>query len=217
MTLRPLLLALLVGTCVLSAVTAGPAPPGTGHYQGPGVIVAASAGDPPFVDNGAVVCQDTDDDQVPDHGQGGVCIPFTLLAGDSVKVLDASPLIGANVAFQVCVDVSGDGVCTFGGNFSDCERDIIYFSHETSSGANHNPLYVDPALSFATFQECGSQGFPGYVVIVCAGVHAQARAGAGAGHTHEATEGFVQGALTGGTGQGDFCGAPTAFKPYVVL
>lgn len=61
---------------------------------------------------------------------------------------------------------------------------------------------------------CGSAASPGYVVLTCAGPHAHAFAPSA--HEHVAVEGWVSGALPGGTPSGDFCGAPTAVKAYVV-
>lgn len=221
---RSLASAGLLGTLVLllaGLVAATPPAPGTGHYDGPGVIVTSAGGNglaPTIVDNGAVVCRDTDGNGSPDHGQGGACIRFDELAGDSVYVKDFDPAIGPDVVFQVCVDLDGDGVCGgkqdptgAGGCF-----DRIVFSHETNSGANHNPLWVDPASSQAMWNFCGQPGFPGYIVITCAGVHSHFDA-PGTTHTHTVTEGLAIGVFTGGTPSGDFCGAPTAAKAYLVV
>lgn len=201
----------------LAAVPGVLAAAGTYSYEGPGVVVL-DAQRATLADNGAVVCEDTDDDGVPDRGNGGVCIPFAELpdaasgASPAVSVVDDE--VGDDVAFQVCVDNDGDGVCTFGlketpvGTPTEC-FDEIRFSH--GDGFNVNPLAVPEGFAFPGCANNG--GFPGLVVAICAGAHESASEGT---HTHEATAGTVTTTTTMDGSQGDYCGARSSAKAYVV-
>jgi hypothetical protein len=189
-------------------LTAGLAAASTFSYTGAGTVVVAGSGQPgtpgqTFLDNGAVVCA---------TGTGGVCIPWEALGGDSVKVVDDA--VGDNVAFQVCIDNDGDSFCTGDGQPRECS-DLILFSHVTGSNANHNPLFVNPPFARGYWEQCGQDGFPGYVVITCAGAHANTATGFGATHPHQAVKGTVGGVVTGGTPSGDFCGGQLASKAYI--
>lgn len=220
--IRTLTLAVALG---LGLVTASSALVGAADggftYHGPGVVVADEGGST-FVDNGAVVCEDTDGDGVHEQGQGGVCIPFNaaspISSNPAIHVSD--DLVGEDVAFQVCVDNDGDGRCGFRtkevggvakelpGNDPGC-FDEIRFSHGDDE-SNINPLSVPDG-----FQDgCADNGgFAGWVVMICAGAHAPTDHGS---HPHEATDGTVQlTSVSSKTGQGDFCGGPTAEKAYV--
>jgi hypothetical protein len=211
-----------------------------GAYEGAGVIVTNAGGNglaATILDNGAVVCDGVPDGNGVYHGHGGACIPFGTLGmtttiigydtngdpiygdvpNDSIYVHDDS-VADDKIAFQVCIDNDGDGICGgSGGSAGDPGAgrecgDIIVFSHSTFGGANYNPLWVGGMESH--WQSCGGQGFPGYIVITCAGAHINA--GDNSSHAHQATTGSVSGVLTGGTPSGDFCGAPTAAKAYIV-
>jgi hypothetical protein len=165
-----------------------------GGYVGGGTFVVKSNG-LTVVDNGGVVCQGMDG-----SGVGGGCLPFPEAGADGtppsafVGVNDASA--GNAVAFQVCIDNSGDGIC--GGPQTDpaC-RDQIFFSH-SDGGVFHNPLGPLPT---SAIRGCAS-AFPGYVVLLCQGEHNDARSGP---HTHTLTTGTIF-AAKDGTGYGDFCG-----------
>ncbi len=173
----------------------------TGGPTGGGQLILA--------DKGAVVCTDAGFGAGTAAGEGGVCIPFDELDGDSVLVVD--DMVGTAVAFQVCVDMDGDSACTGGiANLAPpgCE-DHIVFSHRSRGNMNINPLWIPPDFR-STYELCGSSGFPGYVVMICAGVDSTPSP-----HAHTATSGAVTGTITGGSPSGDFCGAPTATKAYV--
>lgn len=194
-------------TFLLSGVAEGA--PGAGTYVGAGsVVVSENTGSglpPTLLDNGAVVCHDANGDGSPESGEGGLCIPFADLNGDGILVKDES--LGLRVAFQVCIDNNGDGVC--GGNgqegFSEPCGDAIFFSHESRTNGFHNPLWV-PLQGFNPGCDVGQ--FPGYIVIVCAGAHQT--------HSHQVTQGTIT-SVPSGTGFGDFCGAPTAAKAYTIV
>lgn len=186
-------------------------------YDGPGVVVL-DAQRATIADNGAVVCEDADGDGVPEKGTGGVCIPFDQLpdtdSGEHPAVRVVDDEVGESVAFQVCVDNDGDGVCTFGlkenpvGDPAEC-FDEIRFSH--GDGVNVNPLAVPDGFAFPGCADNG--GFPGVIVAICAGAHESASEGA---HSHEATAGSAQTTTTTDTSTGDFCGARSSAKAYVV-
>lgn len=158
-----------------------------------GTVVAKQTGSAPDLDRGVVVC-----DPAAGRGIGGVCIPF---AGgrNAIGVLDA--LASGEVAFQACIDNSGDGACTVDNRttINPCTDDIFY-SHD-DQGRFFNPLGPLPA---GFWQGCAGQenfhGFPGYVVFICDGVHLNQ----GEAHSHSATSGTVE-LVAGGTGYGTFC------------
>jgi hypothetical protein len=159
-------------------------------------------------DRGSVICN-SDGASI-----GGGCIPFNPLVGDSIRVDD--DLAGTAVAFQVCIDNNGDGLC--GGQREGpgafC-ADQLYYSHG-DAGTFDNPLGPLPM----TFRPGCPGGFAGYVVFVCVGIHAVE---GHPPHQHIAPKGMIT-LTTGGTGVigdksvGDFCGGTveTPPKPYTV-
>ncbi|HEX9695143.1 MAG TPA: hypothetical protein VGB64_02375 [Actinomycetota bacterium] len=178
---------------------------------GGGTVVAKEQGAGPAVDNGTLVCEPG-----TGIGTGGACLDFTL--GGFVEVLDA--LNGHNVAFQVCIDNDGDGICVDDKfNSSPC-ADRMFFSHD-DAGFFHNPLGPLP-----TSMSCGptASGWNGYVVFLCEGVHVTSNGSTGGGtpHAHETTVANVS--ATGPlppSGYGDFCGTAgrqePVRKPYTVI
>lgn len=197
---------------VLAALAAGvslaapgsAAPPWTpeAQYTLAGTVVVKQANEAPIADEGVLVCR-------PGQGMGvgGGCISFGAGPGfDSVRVVDAQN--DHQVAFQVCIDNNGDGVCVSPDN-GPC-ADQVFFSH-ADDGAIFNPLGPLPTRHS---QECPGGVWDGYVVFLCNGVHDAGRA-----HTHPATTGSIM--LSGdGSGFGNFCGGtpvePTR-KRYAVV
>jgi hypothetical protein len=160
------------------------------RYMSGGTAVARNDGQP-AVDDGSVVCNNGDN-----VGVGGFCTSFG--GGDAMAVFDAAA--GTDVAFQVCVDNSGDGVCTSPDNSWNCP-DQVFFSHD-DAGNFYNPLGPLPT-GFAP--GCAGGPWKGYVVFLCEGAHVKA----GAAHTHAATTGTGR-VTTGGEGTGNFCGGTPA-------
>lgn len=202
-------------------------PPAT--YHGAGTVVVASSGaiGPvtlgsgfTIVDVGLLSCHNTPggegqpNPQPSFSGNGGACIPFGAMQGNALLVTDN--VHNTDVAFQVCVDIDGDSLCT-GPTGAPC-GDQILFSHDTTTGAFHNPLFVLPLQNAYSF--CGGAGFPGYIVILCAGAHQDEPTfpptNPSGTHTHEVTAGTIEGAWATSPASGDFCGAPTAVKAYSV-
>ncbi|HEU0132452.1 MAG TPA: hypothetical protein VFQ85_15820 [Mycobacteriales bacterium] len=147
-------------------------------------------------DNGAVVC-----DTVHNAGTGGVCLPFG--GGDAVAVHD--DVLGEDVAFQVCVDNNGDGLCGPSSPADPCP-DQISFSH-SDDGSFFNP--VGP-LPTGFLPGCTGGRWQGYVVFLCEGTHA-----VGAPHEHTALTGTAT--VSGsGEGSGNFCFAQLSSKAYFV-
>ena len=182
------MLAFAVGALVVLAPTSSPAPAyaaDPARYVSGGTVAARVNGGA-TVDEGYVVCDDGSG-----TGAGGFCVPFG--GGDAVWIDDESA--GENVAFQVCVDNSGDGVCT-SPDSGPC-ADSVVFSH-ADDGSFFNPVGPVPT-GFAP--GCGAGAYQGYVVFLCEGLHVF---GASA-HTHPATTG-TGGVTTGGEGSGNFCG-----------
>lgn len=225
--MRTILTILTIGILAFTATThAAPgAGPWAASYAGPGSIVASfdlggpnTEGSATFVDNGAIVCEDVDGDGIYEKGRGGTCISFAQFHAtgmDSILVEDA--LAYRDVAFQVCVDANGDGVCGdgfFNDPFATGCRDIIYFSHSSFTGGYSNPMYM-PYWAEQHFYNCGYGGFPGYIVILCAGAHQTQ--GDPTGHTHEVTFGQTYLDWGGAWPSGDYCGAPTAVKAYQLI
>ncbi|HVL91590.1 MAG TPA: hypothetical protein VM841_15315 [Actinomycetota bacterium] len=178
---------------------------------GGGTVVVKQQGQGPAADNGTLVCEPG-----TGIGTGGACLDFA--PGGFVEVLDA--LNGYNVAFQVCIDANGDGVCVDDPkNQSPC-RDRMFFSHD-DAGQFHNPLGPLPSS-----MPCGNtaSGWNGYVVFLCEGVHVAQNGSSvgGAPHTHETTVANVS--VTGpmaSSGFGDFCGTAgrqePVRKPYTIV
>ena len=215
--MRAILATILVSLLTITFTLPGEAlTPNSGYYSGAGTIVLGATGSGEtdqliLVDNGAVTCTSTNFATGASAGIGGVCIPFNDLGGDAVYVKDNSH--GTDMAFQVCVDMDGDNICTGNsesGQFSGCQ-DHIVFSHNSFSGDFINPLYIPPIFR-SDYYMCGSAGFEGYIVIICAGLDSVP-----APHQHEASNGDVFGVTAGPTGFGTFCGGPTAAKAYAVV
>lgn len=197
----------LTGLLLAFAFTA----PALAGYTAGGTFVVKSGG-LTVVDNGGVVC-----DGLTGSGVGGGCLPFPILdpaaSGAFIGVTDDAA--GAHVAFQVCIDNNGDGVC--GGLQPDgvCV-DQIFFSH-ADGGAFFNPLGPLPTR---TLDGCAG-AFQGYVVLLCQGEHNDPQAGP---HSHAVTQGTIAFAPDG-SGYGDFCGgggaagggSPAAAKAYTVV
>ena len=198
--LRPLLRTMLAAClCLTPAVMPDAAATGAeAQYVSSGTVAVRADGST-VVDEGALTCADTDDVKA---GVGGFCLPFG--GGDAVAVNDT--LAGQNVAFQVCVDNSGDGVCT-SPDTGTC-ADVVEFSHD-DAGNFFNP--VGPLPTGFT-PGCGIGAYQGYVVFVCEGVHTAGTAA----HAHPSGGGFGY-VTSDGEGLGTFCGgsgpAPTR-KPY---
>jgi hypothetical protein len=194
----------VIASCLLAAMvltwTPGRADTSV-QYAGAGVAVVKSAGEPAAVDDGAVVCSTSG------PSIGGGCLPFS----GGVLVNDA--VLGSAVAFQVCIDNNGDGICGGGGGGAagDACGDQLFFSH-SDDGRFHNALGPLPTTFL---RGCGGGGWSGYIVFLCNAVH-----NAGAPHEHAPTTGTMT-ATTGGTGEfGDFCaphpGQAGPGKRYVV-
>lgn len=253
MTKRNLALGMTIAMALVplgAAVAQGPGPVGpTFIYEGPGTVVTGvdeQGKASTITDSGGVVCEDVDDDGLPDRGNGGTCLPFASFydgwdrpitevrpRGNAVYVSDAQ-VADDETVFQVCVDMDGSGSC--GGPLqSDDEacRDVIRYSHDTATGENFNPLPVPSFEILELWQRCSENGgFPGFVVITCAGLHAHVEEGVEPSletpHSHQVTKGTAQPAIADEFGQGDFCGGgppgglprepvePTYEKPYVI-
>ena len=158
-------------------------------YTGGGTFVAKT----PLgtvVDNGGAICQGTAGD-----GIGGGCLPFPGEGREGfVGVMDDSA--GKEVAFQVCIDNNGDGICGGPQNDGRC-FDQIFFSH-ADDGKFFNPLGPLPT-SFLS--GCGAGAHNGYVVLLCSGEHVDATGP----HTHAPRTGTIS-LTASGSGYGDFCG-----------
>lgn len=196
--MKPKLAAMFViGALSLSmALPGGAATPE--RYSGGGTVAVAQINGVTVVDNGAAICRPGAD------STGGACVAFPERSAGTnpenyVKVADDT--YGPNVAFQVCVDNNGDGVCG-GASGVGTERcgDDQFFSHR-EDGSFANPLGPLPT-SFR--QGCSTAGFPGYVVFLCTGVHSNDVAGP---HQHDADAGAVSTASGDGKpNYGTFCG-----------
>jgi hypothetical protein len=188
-----LLAALVVGSVAVPAAHAG----ATARYVSGGVGIARAQGQT-VADSGLVVCEPGDA-----AGLGGACLPFG--GGDAVSVVDA--VQGQDVAFQVCVDNNGDGLCRSDDPDPVC-GDVIAFSHD-DAGNFYNPVGPLPTGFKAG---CPGGPFRGYIVYLCEGAHANLPGVLP--HAHPATSGTAS-VVTGGEGLGSFCGFPVG-KPYIV-
>lgn len=158
-------------------------------YIGGGTFVARTQFGT-LVDDGGVICQGSAGD-----GIGGGCLPFPTDGQEGfVGVLDDAA--GKAVAFQVCIDNDGDGICGGPGRADGTCADDISFSH-TDDGRFFNALGPLPT----SFLRGCRGGFPGYVVLLCAGAHEVE----GSAHSHAVTQGKIALRPTG-SGFGDFCG-----------
>lgn len=199
----------------LLAITLAAAPALADYTSGGTFVVKTPLGT--LADNGGVVCDGANGD-----GIGGGCLAFPLPGADGT--VDAV-FIGVRdnaadkaVAFQVCIDNNGDGICG-GPQTNERCRDQIFFSH-SDGGRFFNALGPLPPAFLRGCEDNG--GFPGYVVLLCTGVHDDAETGP---HEHTLTSGTI--AFTPkGSGYGDFCGGggeggdngfrEAAAKAYVV-
>lgn len=155
-----------------------------GYTLGGTFVVKTQSGT--LVDNGAVVCQGMNGD-----GVGGGCLPFPADGRlGFVGVVDDSA--GSEVAFQVCIDNNGDGICG-GPQSAECP-DQIFFSH-ADGGKFFNPLGPLPTKTLC------AQGHQGYVILLCTGEHQDETLP----HTHSLTQGLIYPA-SNGSGYGNFCG-----------
>lgn len=189
--LRTLMLALAA-----TALVAAPALAGT--YVGGGTFVVAT----PLgtvLDNGGVVCQGTNGD-----GIGGGCLLFPEATREGGFVAVKDQVAGLSVAFQVCIDNNGDGICGGPQGLGGRCFDQIFFSH-SDGGVFHNALGPLPTR----FLEGCPGGFPGYVVLLCQGEHVERD---GSAHSHALTRGSIQ-LASKGTGYGTFCGGSGEGQP----
>jgi hypothetical protein len=169
------------------------------RYMSGGTAVARKDGQP-AADEGSMVCNNGDN-----VGVGGFCTSFG--GGDAIAVFDAAA--GTDVAFQVCIDNSGDGVCTSPDDRTHC-ADQVFFSHD-DAGNFFNPIGPLPT-GFAP--GCFGGPWNGYVVFLCEGTHVSGSSA----HAHTATTGTGR-VTTGGEGSGTFCGgthAQPSGKRYAV-
>lgn len=171
----------------------------TTYAQGGSTIVVRADGQA-IVDNGGVICNSTG------PSVGGGCVDFASLEpgtnGGGVGVDDAEN--GENVAFQVCIDNNGDGICGGPqGNSKLACGDDQFFSH-SDDGRFFNPLGPLPG-SFR--RGCPGSEWNGYVVFLCTGVHeVPDSAGApSAPHAHSASNGVIR-TTHDAEGYGNFCG-----------
>ena len=187
--MQPRSMALVALLCASLAIFPSVPAPGPVQYVAGGTLVEKQGGQPPDVDDGVVVCK-----TAQAAGLGGGCMPFS--AQKSILVTD--DVGGTNIAFQVCIDNNGDGLC--GGENADrnCQDDL-FFSH-SDNGAFYNPLGPLPT-GFRT--GCAGGPWQGYVVFLCTGAHVPTKP-VGAAHGHVATHGTIT-SVASGTGYGDFC------------
>ena len=196
--------------CLAWAMTTAQAAPTT-SYVGAGVTVVRAGGQA-VIDNGGVICRASG----PSIGGGCVDFPAPGTDGAGVQVVDAD--LGLDVAFQVCIDNNGDGICGGPQGLGSLEcGDDIFFSH-SDDGAFFNAVGPLPG-SFR--RGCPGGDWNGYVVMMCSGVHAVTGDDA---HAHEATQGVIS-TTFGAKGFGDFCGGgggptgtpnPVVAKAYIV-
>jgi hypothetical protein len=201
-TASVLLAGILIALSLLPLVplVAADPPAGSATYvAGATAVVRAQKGT--FADQGGAVCGDA-------SGFGGVCIA----PAPAVRVTDDA--LGRNVAFQVCADNDGDGLCT-NGQVGPC-ADQITFSHGDAPFGFSNPV-VAPIIQPRSQCPLAVQFL---IVFLCNGsVHVDQTGP----HVHPATSGTVAGAAVGGP-SGNFCGGggPTGegnggAKPYVYV
>ena len=183
----------LVLTTLIALFLAAPAL--AGDYVGGGTFVVKT-GFGTLLDNGGVVCQGTDG-----SGIAGGCLPFVSDPRKGAFVAVNDDAAGNEVAFQVCIDNNGDGIC--GGPQTDPRCfDQIFFSHN-DEGRFFNPLGPLPT-SF--LEGCAANGgFAGYVVLLCQGVHQAESTDGPSAHSHSVTQGTITLAVDG-SGYGNFCG-----------
>lgn len=203
-------LAMVLSTAVVMSQSAT-----AGVYVGGATVVYKEAGDPEGAqaDRGVAICS-----VATEAGVGGACLPFPGFPAQQGAVQVGDFLAGPNVAFQVCIDNNGDGKCLSGGDtgpFIDFCPDEIYFSHN-DKGEFFNPLGPLPTSRGLGCLNPPLNGWNGYVVFLCDGVHAVRNE---LPHSHQATSGTVALAPMG-FGFGDFCGGTRDLvveKDYILL
>ncbi|HEV8360407.1 MAG TPA: hypothetical protein VGR28_08150 [Candidatus Thermoplasmatota archaeon] len=174
-------------------------------YLAGSTLVVKPQGAQPILDDGGAICVKSS----PAPSLGGGCVAFGL----SVLVNDAG--LGDAVAFQVCIDNDGDGVCK--AKREACGDDI-FFSHY-DSGRIDNPIGPLPG---GFRPGCPGGPWQGYVVLLCEGVHGGGNAGGVnvPAHAHAASTGSIAPTgLLGEGNQGNFCnaGLEAPPKPYRVI
>lgn len=204
-------------------------------YLGAGTVVYKDYKDqdPTKVDHGVVVCH-----KATEIGIGGGCIPTPQGPPFAVNAIEVTDFIGQPdhaIAFQVCIDLNGDGLCVSQGIVppdptldeiaalctpskpGDPQIDLVYFSHDDLWNF-FNPLGpLPPGSTKCPPGLMKGPGFQGYIVFLCEGVHSPRD---GAPHTHGATAGTIKGTtVPQTTGYGDFCGGlkDQVIKQYQVM
>ncbi len=196
--------------CTIILLSFSVAPTLASMYVGGATFVARDNSVGQLLDAGGMLCYEGTGD-----GVGGACLSWADVGSNQfVRVADG--LADTNVAFQVCVDNNGDGLCGGiinegpGGILTGC-FDTILFSHD-DAGTFYNPLGPLPT----SFPPGCSGGFPGWIVFLCEGIHDDGSTT----HTHPVTAGTVTATNTG-SGTGTFCGGTLEIsvppKPYVVV
>lgn len=192
--------AISIVTVLMAGMTPGNAA-SSERYEGGGTVAVAKINGVTVVDNGAAICRPGG------ASTGGACVSFADVGADgrggNVYLGVQDDALGPDVAFQVCVDNNGDGVCggPDGAGGLECGDDQ-FFSHD-DDGRFFNPLGPLPN-SFR--QGCpGSSAHAGFVVFLCTGVH-QVRADAP--HEHTVTDGTAATVVTDDAtpSYGTFCG-----------
>ncbi len=169
-------------------------------YDQGGTTVVVRANGQSVIDNGGVICNSEG------PSVGGGCVDFAVPTpgtnGGGLSVDDADN--DEDVAFQVCVDNNGDGICggPQGNSKLPCGDDQ-FFSHD-DGGRFFNPLGPLPT-SFR--RGCTGGEWHGYVVFLCTGVHdgTSSAGGPGTPHTHGASSGVIK-TTHDAEGVGNFCG-----------
>jgi hypothetical protein len=215
--------AISIAAVLAAGMTPGHAADGE-RYEGGGTVAVAKINGVTVIDNGAAICRPGG------ASTGGACVGFADVEpgsdgrGQSVYLGVLDDAQGADVAFQVCIDNNGDGVCggPDGAGFQRCGDDQ-FFSHD-DEGRFFNPLGPLPN-SFR--QDCpGSSSHAGFVVFLCTGVHSSDGTDA---HAHTVTDGTAKTVVSDDAtpSYGNFCGggggagipvngAVLQAKPYTV-
>lgn len=216
-------IAIACASVLAAGMTPGNASAGE-RYEGGGTVAVAKINGVTVIDNGGAICRPGG------ASTGGACVSFADATigsdgrGQSVYLGVTDDAVGADVAFQVCVDNNGDGVCggPSGAGFERCGDDQ-FFSHD-DEGKFHNPL---GPLPNAFRQGCpGSSTHAGFVVFLCTGAHTVEGPDA---HTHTVTDGTAATVVSDDStpNYGTFCGggggagipvngAVLQAKPYIV-
>jgi hypothetical protein len=194
---RPSALAAAVALLLLAtAPTSSVATAGVDdRYVSGGTVVLEVPLVPLVVDDGVLHCNKSS--TAPSVGGG--CVAFSPVFMDNPAVLVVDDAHGTDVAFQVCLDNDGNGLCTFEPGAPACADDIVFSHHDW--GFFSNPLRVPSGFR----PGCPGGAWNGYLVFLCEGVHAAGTGGTA--HTHAVTTGSMS-VVPGGMSSGDFCGAP---------